>query len=319
MKIKPVHLLTVTTSLLLLSAFSQTNTVRGASANHIIISEIQVGAGDNDFVELYNPTDSNVSLSGWRLSKKVNSETSLVASMSGTIASKGYFLISNKDGSASPSADLTYASSIADNNTILLYSDAGTSLIDKVGMGTALDFESTQSATPANGKSIERKANSASNANSMMITGTDEFMGNAEDTDNNGVDFVLREIPEPQNSQSTHEPIATATPSPTATATATVTPTITPTNTPTSSPTPTVSPTATPTATATVTPTVTPTATPTASTTPSATPSSTPQSTIFPSPFEGYSFQCKVTYHTFRSRWFFISVPQIFCGLVKNK
>ncbi len=311
MKIKPVHLLTVTTSLLLLSAFSQTNTVRGASANHIVISEIQVGAGDNDFVELYNPTDSNVSLSGWRLTKKVNSETSLVASMSGTIASKGYFLISNKDGSASPSADLTYASSIADNNTILLYSDAGTNVVDKVGMGTAIDFESTQSATPANGKSIERKASSASTSDSMKITGIDEFMGNAEDTDNNGVDFVLREIPQPQNSQSTHEPITTATP--TATATVTVTPT--------SSPTPTVSPTATPTATATatVTPTVTPTATPTATATSTSTTSATPTSSSFPSPFEGYSFQCKVTYHTFRSRWFFISVPQIFCGLVKNK
>ena len=37
-------------------------------ANHIVISEIQVGQtghANNEFVELYNPTNSPVDLTGW--------------------------------------------------------------------------------------------------------------------------------------------------------------------------------------------------------------------------------------------------------------
>src|SRR3990172_4041192 len=68
-------------------------------ASHVAISEIQVGGGvpNDEFVELYNPTGADVNFSGWRLRRRNSGGTlsSLVASMSGTIASHGYFLIAN--------------------------------------------------------------------------------------------------------------------------------------------------------------------------------------------------------------------------------
>ena len=47
--------------------------LRGQIANHVVISEVYGGGGNSgalwksDFVELYNPTDSPVTLSGWSI------------------------------------------------------------------------------------------------------------------------------------------------------------------------------------------------------------------------------------------------------------
>jgi hypothetical protein len=347
MEIKPVHVVSLAIATVTLLTLGNRLPTSAATASHIVISEIKVGPGDDDFVELYNPTASDIVMSGWRLSKKVSTESSLVASLSGTIPSHGYFLITNKDGASSPSANVTYASSIGANNTILLYNDAGTTLVDKVGMGTATDGETASATNPADGKSIERKAMGSSTAVSMAIGGTDEFLGNGEDTDNNNSDFVVRDTPQPQNAQSAVENLVIATPTPTMTATPTATgtgtptmsssptptptatATATPTQTPTQSPTPTMtasptptmtaSPTPTPTSTPTSSPTVTPTmsGTPIATTTASPSTTGTPQPTSFPFPFGGYTFRCEVTYMTIQSRFFIISLPKIICGIVR--
>src|SRR3989344_2714382 len=69
-----------------------------ALATYVVISEVQIGGGvaDDEFVELYNPTESSVDLSGWRLTRKNTAgttENNLVASLSGSIPAHGYFLI----------------------------------------------------------------------------------------------------------------------------------------------------------------------------------------------------------------------------------
>lgn len=64
--------------------------------NHVIISEIKT-AGD-EFVELYNPTNADVDLTGWKLAfyspiNNWNEPTWITSIKGGTIKSDGYYLI----------------------------------------------------------------------------------------------------------------------------------------------------------------------------------------------------------------------------------
>ncbi len=158
---------------------------------HLIIHEIQIaGANGNDeFVELFNPTSAPIDLSGYKLSKKTKggTESALVsaAKFSGIIQAYGHFLISHPDYKDKIAADFVYSSStyyISSDNTILLYDKDGT-LLDKVGFGAATDFESTPAPNPDAGKSIERK--------------------NFSDTNKNSADFLVNSSPSPQNSNFT--------------------------------------------------------------------------------------------------------------------
>ena len=48
--------------------------IKASPAGHIVISEIKITGGSgkstDEFIELYNPTGEDISLSGWRLNKK---------------------------------------------------------------------------------------------------------------------------------------------------------------------------------------------------------------------------------------------------------
>lgn len=265
-----------------------------AAATHVVISQVQVsGATANDeFVELFNPTNSSVDLSGWRIRKESNtggSPANLVASMSGTISSHGYFLVAfpNPNGyTGSTTPDEFYSatsSGIAANNSVLLYSDAAITLVDKVGMGTATDNETSAAPVPTPSGSIQRKL--------------DENQGHGTDTDNNSTDFESLAVSTPRNSSTI---VSTPTPSSSPSGTPTSSPTETPASTPT--PTPTSSPTQSPTSTPTNTP----------SPTPTSTPISTPTSSPFP--FHPLIFTCRVNYITIHGVWFTLVLPQVFCG-----
>lgn len=201
--------------------------------NHIVMSEIQIGGttATDEFVELYNPTNTTINLDGWKLTKKISTgtESNLVASMSGSILPYHYFLITHPTGYLGQTQkDYAYSStsySTTSNNTVLLYSDNGTNVVDKVGMGTAVDFEGAQTIVPPNNSSITRINN--------------------QDTDNNLNDFILTSDPNPQNSSFIETtPTPTTSPEPTADAgTPMPTNTAIPTESPTSFPTETPSPT----------------------------------------------------------------------------
>ena len=169
-------------------------------AEHVVISEVQTGktgAADDEFVELYNPTGSDVNLNGWRLTKKNSggTESNLVSAFpSKIIPAHGFFLITHQtDYTGSVNGDITYSGGtffIADDdNTVLLYSDAQVTLIDKVGYGTAApDNETSSAPSPPTDGSIERKSSSTNNENE----------GNGWDTNNNSADFTTRTTPQPQ-------------------------------------------------------------------------------------------------------------------------
>jgi hypothetical protein len=195
-------------SILLLSspanmAFAQ----EGSVADHVVISEVQTRGATSthdEFVELYNPLSNPVDMTDWRLSRRTPGGTRynlLTTFPPCAIPAFGYFLIAHPSV-YTDTRDAAYSTSqsIASSNTIILYSDAGLTVVDMVGMGSATVSETATISNPVAGGSIERKAQSTSTADSMGPGGGDEFKGNGHESDDNSQDFVLRAASEPQNS-----------------------------------------------------------------------------------------------------------------------
>lgn len=188
--------------------------VSAAPASHLVISEIQTTGGTgyttDEFVELYNPTEADINLAGWQLTKKTatGKEYVLVDNFGEkVIISHSFFLVAHPtgySGKSQPDLYYTTTNSISDNNTVILYDAAGQA-VDKVGFGSTTDFEGEALANPSAQKSLERKAKLESTTETMAEGSADYFLGNAEDTDNNKNDFISRDNPEPQNSQSEPE------------------------------------------------------------------------------------------------------------------
>ncbi len=204
-------------------------------AQHVVISEVYGGGGNsgatykNDFIELYNPTNAAISLTGWSVQYASATGTAWqVTNLTGTISSKGFYLVQQAAGTGGttnlPTPDVIgtvnmsgTTGKVALCNVTTALSGAnptGASIVDLVGFGTANGFEGAVGSAPSNTTSIERKANSASTAITMGGGGIDEFLGNGQDSDNNANDFIVR-APQPQNSASSLEPLIIDTTPPT--------------------------------------------------------------------------------------------------------
>ncbi len=187
-----------------------------SNINHVLISEIQLTGGSgkttNDFIELWNPTNSDIDISNWKLRKRTQSgtESSMGVFADATIIkSHGFFLWANsKDGfSSSIGADLEYSSySMADNNSLALEDKDG-NIIDSVAWGSDLvnPFGETSpiAITLEANQSFERKA--WADTGCVSSFGIYDLKGNGCDTENNLQDFELRSVSSPQNSKSAIE------------------------------------------------------------------------------------------------------------------
>ncbi|MBJ6761527.1 amidohydrolase family protein [Myxococcaceae bacterium JPH2] len=196
---------------------------------HVVISEVS-GAGltvnADDFVELYNPNDVDIDISGWKLQYRTASTTSTTVNYTvlttigagKTIKAHGYFLISNDGytaGTPAVAADMSWGSTDISgtsgnlrlgNSTVTVDPTVTTGVVDVVGYGTGRVVSETEAApSPSRGGSIERKANPSSTSSSMGTGGADALKGNGSDTDNNKNDFVTRAARDPQNSASATE------------------------------------------------------------------------------------------------------------------
>jgi len=194
-----------------------------AAANHVVISEFATrgpSSATDEFVELYNPTSSAIDLSGWKLQYKAASSTiwndRAVLPANSSIPAHGFFLITNQSYVPGPVADYSsglWASGtgMADNGHERIL-DASSVEVDKVGWGSAIDPEGGSAApnhgTTANGNSVERKALVTSTADSLAAGGAHELLGNGQDTNVNGSDFVTQTHGRnPQNTGSAIEPV----------------------------------------------------------------------------------------------------------------
>jgi hypothetical protein len=285
-------------------------TSSSGSIEHVVISEVQIGGSvsTDEFIELYNPTDDLVDITGWKLQKKTasGSEYADVITLSGSMSAHGYYLVGHADYTGSVTVDIPYSEeSVSSNNTVQLVT-ASLTVIDKVGMGSAEDFEGSGTASsPANGRSIERKAHADATSSTMEPGGADEYAGNGYDSDDNDADFILRPSDagtDPQNAQSSAEPDNgdSSPPEPTVTPTAIPTTTTAPTQEPSNTPIPTDVPTTIPTQVPTVSPTDIPTQTPTPPEEPTVTQTPTPEPTHGP-----YPNHWKYYGPVFNTHWFF--------------
>lgn len=201
----------------------------------IVISEFRsrgLNGGDDEFIELYNPTGAAVNIGGWSILSSVNcgAESFLLFTINnGIILQPGqHFLAASNSGSSLSGADQTFAPAIADAGGIALV-DRAAEIVDQAGMCAVTQYREGVSLPPLSGmldQSYER------------LPGGDTA---CTDTDDNSADFRLLAPSNPQNLTAPKvlcTGVVTLTPTPSATSTATWTSTPTRTSTPTNTPVP---------------------------------------------------------------------------------
>jgi len=177
-----------------------------APVQHLVISEIQTSGStlNDEFIELYNPTDAPINLSTSSLRLHIRNKNGTDANKSlifinQVIPAFGFFLIGGQDyDGVFPDAAYTSSDGISledDGGVYISNSDLpGQGVIDKLGWGAQPEggYEGVAfEVNPGSHQSLERKPG---------FLGANR--GNAVDTDNNRQDFLLRDFSEPQDSLS---------------------------------------------------------------------------------------------------------------------
>ncbi|WP_333696768.1 lamin tail domain-containing protein, partial [Flavobacterium sp.] len=168
-----------------------------AYGTHVVISQVYGGGGNTgasynrDFIELFNPTASSVTLTGWTV--EYASATGVfgnATTLTGSIAPGGYYLIglaSGANGSNLPTTNvLNNAVNMSGTAGKVRLLNASSTVIDLLGYGsTASAFEGQPSS------SVSGNVNSYQRLN-----------GGCTDTQNNLNDFVVNLAANPRNSSS---------------------------------------------------------------------------------------------------------------------
>ncbi|WP_182353217.1 ExeM/NucH family extracellular endonuclease [Flaviflexus huanghaiensis] len=182
--------------------------------NNVVINEVYTRGGSagqaysHKFIELYNPTDAPIDLSGMSLQYFSATGTSgnYTLALTGEIAADGHFLVqgganSGGGGAVLPTPDMTSSLNLGGDNGAVALVNGTTQLtgvaagdlagdprfVDFIGYGTSNKFETAPAAFNATG------------------TGSVESLNRTDgiDTDNNSVDFTSTPTPTPQNSGGT--------------------------------------------------------------------------------------------------------------------
>lgn len=171
--------------------------------SNIVISEVAVGIGDsnNEFVELYNPTERDIELSQNNLALTYIDSNNVphpkpLTFNTNKILSHGYFLL--VAGNVNVDADAVFTKALTNNGGVIVSSyntlTNGWDKLDSVAWGIPVSAITAVENIGVNvslntDKSIERLV--------------DNQAGNYVDTDDNSKDFYLQDLPNPQSSTAT--------------------------------------------------------------------------------------------------------------------
>lgn len=190
-------------------------------ATNVVISEVSIwDPAGGGFIELYNPTSSDIDLrnlyggSEELRMRLVNSSDNIstlnITWINSTIPAHGYFLFASDNAVDSIAADATFSAQLDYSGGVMVDDDLdlANGTIDRVGWGAGTVTNATEGAKVPNdlttGDSIERKAWSISTTERMR--GPDSRRGNGYETNNNTNDFVIHhDFYAPQNSSSARE------------------------------------------------------------------------------------------------------------------
>jgi len=200
------HLLTFLLTGLLLAGCAKPSTtpevLDKTSAGHVVISEVMAGvAGNNnyDYIELYNPTKEIADLQGFSLWYQLSAAEPDVLlfswESSALIPPHGHFLLVRENQVVGVEADAHFDYSLVPQRGSLALIERGAGIIDQVSWGETDSpyHEDIKAAGMQNGIALER------------MPGGDA--GNGVDQDNNSLDFILNDSPQPQNSASVAVPV----------------------------------------------------------------------------------------------------------------
>jgi endonuclease G, mitochondrial len=211
----------VSTCLVFVGAITNLNPTptQASVGTNVVISEVYGGGGNtgstykNDFIELYNPTNSSISLSGWSIQYASATGTfTNITNLTGSIGARQYYLIQQASGGAgttslpTPNATGTINLSATSGKVALakvttsVSGSSDANVVDFVGYGSVNNSETSPVGTLSATTSAERKDNNG---------GTVQGQGNGWDTNNNANDLVITSSLAPQNSSSPAEPTIT--------------------------------------------------------------------------------------------------------------
>lgn len=170
--------------------------IHATISSHVVISEVYGGGGNagalytHDFIELYNPTDADVDISGWKLKYHSSSTTAIndnnvfVIPDGAFIKAKSYYLTQHSRGTggteALPTPDAIGALTMGAGGCAVALFTKDNEQVDLAGFNAKL-FEGATAPATSNTTSGQRKDNDGSSTGST----------NGWDTDNNLSDFYI--------------------------------------------------------------------------------------------------------------------------------
>jgi hypothetical protein len=189
----------------------------GCSINHLVISEVRsrgAGGASDEFIELYNPTSSPVTLdANWTLQSRSATGTTYSTrwkGAGGVIPAHGHFLIVGLAYTQSPAKDASLSSGITDAASIILRQ--GTTTIDALCYAydatTQAAFDATFqcAGTPVSNLPHDNQSSTTSNVDVSIERKPGGAGGNCTDTGDNAADFATTTPATPMSSTSPPTP-----------------------------------------------------------------------------------------------------------------